>query len=164
MGATGMKTRFVPNAAVMIAAYCSLGALLCMAAPPAQSDAKPADTKSADAKPAAPAADVPLDAEQAKLAVKYAKLEKTFGRLAELVATTDPKQAALLRQAFAESRSRLIDDQLSDLVKQLAKDQLYSATKGQAQVQQDLSRLLELLQSGDNAKKEKGVPGFPKTL
>jgi hypothetical protein len=162
MGATVMKTRFVLRAAVltvaMIAGYCSPGALPCMAASPAQPEAKAAADKPADAKPsdvkpaAAPAADVKLDAEQAKLAEKYNKLEKTFGRLAELVATTDPKQAALLRQAFAESRSRLIDDQLNDLVKQLAKDQLYSATKGQVQVQLDLNRLLELLQSGDRAK------------
>ena len=34
-------------------------------------------------------------------------LEKAFSRMAELVATTDPKQAALLRQAFAESRSAI---------------------------------------------------------
>ena len=93
--------------------------------------------------------DEKLDTEEAKLAEKYNKLEKTFSRLAELLATSDPKQAALLRQAFAESRSRLVDDQLSDLVKQLSKDQLFAASKGQVQVQADLTRLLELLQSGD---------------
>ena len=165
-----MKTRVVLSAVVMIAGYGLLGALPCMAAPPTGSEAKqpvadkPADAKAADAKPAEAksadaksgdaksAADVKLDAEQSKLADKYAKLEKTFGRLAELLATTDPKQAALLRQAFAESRSRLIDDQMSELVKQLAKDQLYSASKGQGQVQTDLNRLLELLQSGDAGK------------
>lgn len=114
-----------------------------------------ADAPAADAKPAAkPAADDKLDSDQQKLADKYAKLEKTFSRLAELVAQTDPKQAALLRQAFAESRSRLIDDQLDTLVKQLSKDELYSASKGEVQVQQDLSRLLELLQSGDSVKKQ----------
>ncbi len=107
----------------------------------------------ADAKPATPV-DEKLDADQQKLTEKYAKLEKSFSRLAELVAQTDPKQAALLRQAFAESRSRLIDDQLDTLVKQLSKDELYSATKGEVQVQQDLNRLLELLQSGDSAKKQ----------
>jgi hypothetical protein len=36
-------------------------------------------------------------------------------------------------------------------VTQLKKDQLFVATKGQVQVQQDLAKLLELLQSGDRA-------------
>jgi hypothetical protein len=159
MGATVMRTRFVLSGVVVFAGYCLLEALPCMAAPPAQAEAKAAADKPAAAKPestkpaATAAADIKLDDEQRKLAERYDKLEKAFGRLAELVAATDPKQAALLRQAFAESRSRLIDDHLNELVKQLAKDELFPASKGQVQVQQDLNDLLKLLQSGDSAKK-----------
>ena len=66
--------------------------------------------------------------------------------------STDPKRAALLRQAFAQSKERQIDSQFEDLVKLLEQDQLYQASKGQAAVQQDLNRLLQLLMSGDRDK------------
>ena len=75
-----------------------------------------------------------------------------MNRMAEVVAATDPKQAALLRQAFAESRQRLLDDQFHQAVELLAKDQLFAATRSQSQIQADLQKLLDLLQSGDQDK------------
>ena len=52
----------------------------------------PADVASppADAKPAA---EVKLDAEQQKLASKYADLEKAMSRMTEVLAATDPKRS-----------------------------------------------------------------------
>src|SRR5438270_13562260 len=52
---------------------------------------------------AQPELKAPLDREQKRLADRYAELEKATNRMAEVVGQTDPKQAALLRQAFAES-------------------------------------------------------------
>jgi hypothetical protein len=124
------------------------------AAPPARSAETPAaaaETPPAvEAKP--PAADSPLDAQQAKLAAKYKDLERVFLRMAEVMQTTDPKRAALLRQAFAQSQEHGIDGKYVDLVKLLKDEQLFQATKGQAAVEQDLNRLLELLVSGDRDK------------
>ena len=111
----------------------------------------PANAEAKAEAPAKPALKAPLDREQKRLADRYAELEKAMNRMAEVVGQTDPKQAALLRQAFAESRQRLLDDRFLELVAQLEKDQLYVATKGQVQVEQDLQKLLELLQSGDRA-------------
>src|SRR6266446_1877575 len=105
------------------------------------SSAKPdSPANEAEAKADSPAKSdlkAPLDREQKRLADRYAELEKAMNRMAEVVGQTDPKQAALLRQAFAESRQRLLDDRFLELVAQLEKDQLYLATKGQVQVEQD---------------------------
>src|SRR5436309_957251 len=70
-----------------------------------------------------PALNAPLDMEQKRVADRYANLEKAMNRMAEVIGQTDPKQAALLRQAFAESRQRLLDDRFIELVSQLKKDQ-----------------------------------------
>ncbi len=123
---------------------------------PAGSSDNSGGTTEADA--AAPAisdkstADVALAPEQAKLAGKYKELERVVLRMAEVMQSTDPKRAALLRQAFAQSKERQIDSQFEELVKLLQQDQLYQATKGQTTVQQDLNRLLQLLMSGDRDK------------
>ncbi len=98
------------------------------------------------------ATEVALAPEQAKLAAKYKELERVVLRMAEVMQSTDPKRAALLRQAFAQSKERQIDSQFDDLVKLLKQDQLYQATKGQGAVQQDLNHLLALLMSGDRDK------------
>src|SRR5262249_37799122 len=124
------------------------------AAPPSRSAETPAvpseSPPAADAKPLAP--ESPLDAQQAKLAAKYKDLERVFLRMAEVMQNTDPKRAALLRQAFAQSQEHGIDGKYADLVKLLKDAQLSQATKGQATVQQDLNRLLDLLVSGDRDK------------
>ena len=50
------------------------------------------------------------------------------------------------------SKERRVEGKLEDLVALLAKEQLFDATKSQAEVHQDLLKLLELLQSGDHDK------------
>src|SRR6476620_839085 len=122
------------------------------AAPPPRSAETPAAPSESPAEAKAPASDSPLDAQQAKLAAKYKDLERVFLRMAEVMQTTDPKRAALLRQAFAQSQEHGIDGKYADLVKLLKDVQLSQATKGQATVQQDLNRLLDLLVSGDRDK------------
>jgi hypothetical protein len=113
------------------------------------------EEKSTDTPSAAPAADISLSAEQAKLAGKYKELERVILRMAEVMQTTDPKRAALLRQAFAKSKERNIDSQYEDLVKLLEQQQLYQAQKGQVAIEQDLNQLLQLLLSGE---REKQIP------
>ena len=105
--------------------------------PAAPSEMSPA----ADAKPAS---DTPLDAQQAKLAAKYKDLERIFLRMAEVMQSTDPKRAALLRQAFSQSQEHKIGGKYADLVRLLKDEQLYQATKGQAAVQQHLAMSLLL--------------------
>lgn len=91
-----------------------------------------------------------LPAGQKKVREDFANIERLIIRLAESYSKTDPKKAELLRQAFAQSKDRRIDGKLEDLVALLEKDQLFAATKSQAEVRQDLQILLELLQSGDH--------------
>ena len=93
-----------------------------------------------------------LSADQVKLAGKYKELERVILRMAEVMQTTDPKRAALLRQAFAQSKEKQINSQYEDLVKLLQQEQLYQASKGQAAMQQDLDQLLQLLLSGERDK------------
>ena len=116
--------------------------------PPAASTAPASDAKT----PAADSADNKLTAEQARLADRYKELERVILRMAEVMKASDPKRAALLQQAFAQSKERQIDLQFEDVVKLLEKEQLYQANKGQVAVQQDLNRLLQLLLSGEREK------------
>ncbi len=121
-------------------------------------DSKAADSKSSDAaksdnKPAEkPSDEAALSVDQARLADRYKELERVILRMAEVLQPTDPKRAALLKQAFAQSKERQIDVQFESLVKLLEKEQLYQANKGQLAVQQELNRLLQLLLSGERDK------------
>ena len=55
--------------------------------------------------PADSADDAKLSVEQARLADRYKELERVILRMAEVMQPTDPKRAALLKQAFAKARS-----------------------------------------------------------
>ena len=122
-------------------------------------DAKAADAKAdPNAEPAKPAdagADKPADltAEQAQVAEKFRDLEKVLIRMAELTASTDPRRAALLRQAVAQSKDRDLDTQFDKLVDLLKQDRLALVVKNQSEVHQDLTQLLELLLSEDRGKR-----------
>jgi hypothetical protein len=118
----------------------------------ARGDSSSADSPGTEAQPAA---DASLSDEQGKLAAKYKELERVILRMAEVMQTTDPKRAALLRKTFAQSKERRVDVQYEDLVKLLEQEQLYQASKGQFAVQQDLNQLLQLLLSGE---REKQIP------
>lgn len=111
--------------------------------------------KKADA-PAAKAAEKgesSLTAGQRQVAERYRELEKLLLRMAELTAPTDPRRAALLRQAVAQSKQRDIDHQFEQLVELLRQERLAVVVKNQGAVQQDLNKLLELLLSEDRSKR-----------
>ena len=70
----------------------------------------------------------------------------------ELSANTDPRLAALLKKAVAQSKDRLIAVRLEQIVDLLDKNQLSRAIDGQIEVDADLHALLELLLSENRAK------------
>jgi hypothetical protein len=112
-----------------------------------------------DKKADAPAAKSPekgentLTAGQRQVADRFRELEKLLLRMAELTAPTDPRRAALLRQAVAQSKQRDIDHQFEQLVELLRQERLAVVVKNQGEVQQDLNKLLELLLSEDRSKR-----------
>ena len=73
--------------------------------------------------------------------------------MAELTAPSDPRRAALLRQAVAQSEQRHIEQQFDKLVELLRQDRLAVVVTNQGEVQQDLAKLLELLLSEDRSKR-----------
>ena len=73
--------------------------------------------------------------------------------MAELGAATDPRRAALLKKAVAQSKDELIAVRLDRLVDLLDKDQLSRALENQTEVDRDLRGLLELLMSENRAKR-----------
>lgn len=130
--------------------------VLTMASPLAAQEraapAAPADPAQAD--PAAgDSSENPLTAEQRLVADRFRELEKLLLRMAELTAPTDPKRAALLRQAVAQSKQRDIDQQFQTLVELLKQERLAVVVKSQTEVHDDLRKLLELLLSEDRSKR-----------
>lgn len=145
------------------------------AAKPAE--AKPAETKPVEAKPAEKKADAdkptekkPAEADtkavgdsagkkssltsrQQELAESYRHLEDVLLRMGELSAATDPRRAALLKKAIAQSKEQLIGVQFEQLVKQLDKEQYAKALENQAVLDKDLQQLLELLLSENREKR-----------
>jgi hypothetical protein len=95
----------------------------------------------------------PLANGQRQVGQRFRDLEKLLLRMAELTAPSDPKRAALLRQAVAQSSERDIDSQFDQLVELLRQEKLSAAVKGQRTVQDDLNKLLELLLSEDRGKR-----------
>jgi hypothetical protein len=90
-----------------------------------------------------------LATEQSKVRADYQAIEQLIMRLTDAYSKSDPKKAELLKQAYVAGKERRIDGKFESLIALLNRDQLYDATKSQAEVQQDLLKLLELLQSGD---------------
>ena len=125
-------------------------------APPA---AQPAD-KPAEAAPVSKPASKPADVspeqlalQQQRLADRYRQLEEVLLRMAELTASSDPRRAALLKKAVAQSKEQLIGLQFDQTTKLLEKDQLSRAIETQAQLERDLNALLDLLMSENRAKR-----------
>ena len=131
-----------------------------------KADAAKADADSPDAKPKAadaaagpkaggetPSAEGNLAVEQEQVAGRFRELERLLLRMAELTASTDPRRAALLRQAVAQSKQRDIDQQFDALVELLKQERLAAVVKNQGEVHQDLGKLLELLLSEDRSKR-----------
>jgi hypothetical protein len=120
-------------------------------------DGEPAPPPAAAAKEDLPAEASPEASElsqgQRQVSERFRELEKLLLRMAELTAPTDPRRAALLRQAVAVSNERDIDGRFEELVKLLRDERLSAAVKGQGQVREDLHKLLELLLSEDRTKR-----------
>lgn len=94
-----------------------------------------------------------LAVQQQQIADKFKHLEEVLLRMAELTGPTDPRRAALLKKAVAQSKEQLIGVQFESLIELLRKDELSRASDGQTQVNQDLKTLLELLLSENRAKR-----------
>ena len=80
---------------------------------------------------------------------QFRDLEKTFLRLADLLATSDPRRSALLRSVFEQARNEELDNRLHTIVTLLAEGQLLKAGNRQSSAIDALKQLLDLLESGD---------------
>ncbi len=89
---------------------------------------------------------------QKRLGNEFNEIEKLISRLAQAYGKTDPKKAEILKQAFAASKQSGIAPKFSELAALLGNEKYGDATKTQTQLQGDLIKLLELLQSGDQDK------------
>lgn len=89
---------------------------------------------------------------QKRLGNEFNEIEKLISRLAQAYGKTDPKKAEILKQAFAASKQSGIAPKFSELAALLGNEKYGDATKTQTQLQSDLIKLLELLQSGDQDK------------
>jgi len=85
--------------------------------------------------------------QQARLADKYRRMEELLFKMADFEATSHPRRAALLKQAYKQSKDRLTYSQLAAIVKLLGAGQLKRAVDGQQTAEKDLEALLKLLQT-----------------
>ncbi|MFM8435498.1 MAG: hypothetical protein ACKOBP_09210 [Planctomycetia bacterium] len=99
--------------------------------------------------PAAGAAAPPLASREQELARQFRDLERTFLRLADLMAANDPRRSALLRDVFARAREEEVGDRLDVIVSLLEQGQLLKAGSSQATAIEKLQELLGLLEAGD---------------
>jgi len=97
----------------------------------------------------APAAAPPLASLEQDLARQFRDLERTFLRLADIMAATDPRRSALLRDVFARAREEEVGDRLDLIVSLLEQGQLLKAGTSQATAIEKLQELLGLLEAGD---------------
>ncbi|MFN9367759.1 MAG: hypothetical protein ACK6CT_03180 [Planctomycetia bacterium] len=84
---------------------------------------------------------------------EYAALERSLLRLADLLATTDPRRSAALRTAFEKARESRLDERLSTIVALLEKRQYLKAGSSQQEAIDQMRGLLELLESGDSERR-----------
>jgi hypothetical protein len=120
----------------------------------ADSPGEKATPESPKEKPGAEAASADkLALEEQRIADKYKHLEEVMLQMAELSAQTDPRRAALLKKAIAQSKEQLIEVRIERLMEFLEKDQLSRAIENQTQLDQDLRSLLEMLLSENRAKR-----------
>lgn len=94
-----------------------------------------------------------LATREQEVAEQFRDLEKTFLRLADLLAPSDPRRAALLRSVFEQARDAEMGDRLDTIVQLLEKGQLLKAGTSQTGALDTLRELLTLLESGDSDKR-----------
>ena len=92
-----------------------------------------------------------LAEQQAQLADKYRRLEDLIFKMADFEATSNPRRAALLKQAYKQSKDRLTHSQLNGLAKLLSDQKYKRALDGQEIANKDLKDLLQLLLSEDRS-------------
>lgn len=90
-----------------------------------------------------------LVAREQEIRDQFRDLERTFLRLADLLAASDPRRAALLRTAFEQAREGEVADRLDAIVAMLEKGQLLKAGTSQATAIEKLRELLVVLEAGD---------------
>ena len=96
----------------------------------------------------ATAADASLAARERQLAEQFRELERSFLRLADLLAATDPRRAAVLRSVFAQARDADVATRLETIVRLLEQNNLLKAGASQADAIDTMKELLALLESG----------------
>ena len=79
--------------------------------------------------------------------------------MAELNAASDPRRAALLKKAVAQSKEQLIGLRFERLVELLGKDQLSRALENQTDLDQDLRALLGSVDEREPRKDDQGRKG-----
>jgi hypothetical protein len=120
--------------------------------PPAKPEVAKPDPAKPEEKPEKVNPAGKLATEQQQVGERYKRLEELLLRMAELSAGTDPRRAALLRKAVAQSKEKLIGAQFEALVEMLKKEELQRAIENQDLVDKDLAALLTLLESENRAK------------
>ena len=121
-----------------------LALLSCFCLAPAGTAQDPADAE----KPQdTPPSDENIANRQLKIANRFRRLEDLLFRMADFESTQNPRRATLLKQAYKESKDRLISKDLDALVELLGKKSLKPAVEGQKRVEDDLQALLQLLLS-----------------
>lgn len=101
-------------------------------------------------KPVAPKGSNSLEDRQSILADQFRELERSLLRLADLLASSDPRRSALLRRAFEQSDDLDIDARLASIVGLLKDGQLIKAGSAQGGAIENMRLLLELLESGES--------------
>ena len=91
---------------------------------------------------AAPSAVDELTLKQSQLADKYQKLEDLIFNMADFEARENPQRAALLKEAYRQSKDRLTLSALNSVVESLERNSLKKAVETQETVKGDLSALL----------------------
>ena len=94
-----------------------------------------------------------VDREQ-DLLRQYRDLERSLLRLADLLAASDPRRAALLRSVFDKAREEQVGDRLGTIVELLEQGQLLKAGTSQAGAIEQFRALLDLLESGDTDRQQ----------
>lgn len=158
-GRHGSRARFRRDAVPLLVALASLVAI---APGRSLSEQPPADAPAEGARAATGDGEgkVALAEREQRLLSQYRDLEKTFLRLADLLAASDPRRAAVLRGVFEQARDQEVGTRLDTIVDLLQKGQLLKAGTSQASAIEQLRELLTLLEAGDsdrhraNAKEE----------
>ena len=96
----------------------------------------------------------PLAEREQEVARQFHELERTFLRLADLLAASDPRRSALLRDVFAQAREQEVGDRLDVIVNLLEQGQLLKAGASQATAVEKLQELLGLLEAGDTERQQ----------